>query len=583
MVIRITYPQPSVWLDLWGGTSATFNGLDQFNRIIDQRWQNSITTTPTDIDRYQYGYDQDSNRIWKANVVGTPVVTGGLDEYYTYDTLNRLTEMQRGALNSTKTGITGTPRREMDYTLDPTGNWSTYLTKTSGTTDLNQGRASNRVNEITNITASGGTPAWVTPAYDAAGNTTTFPQQLDPTLAFTAVYDAWNRMLQVRDGSNIIAEYQYDGTSRRTTKLTYAGGVLTETRQFYYANAWREIEQRVGTSTSMDQQHVWGTRYIDELVCRDDATPLQLYATDDANFNITSLVATSGTVQGRFSYDPYGIAQEMTGGWLPTTDPYAWVDRFSGRPFDLETQIYCYRARHYLRQLGQFASRDPIGFHGSNLNLYEYCASNPIIFTDPTGLAAPKLPPELWNLIGHIKTHGLPGCNATDSCPVLYVKLAAWEAAYFARMVRNLYYTATGYINPHTQAETDTAGAIANCELFIKNHVPPCCPPPPVPPVGVPVTPPVVPVTPIPVPATPKVTVKDVVLAAPATMAVMTIIAAQKAQEAAAAAKKKLSEAADAASESLCRAGRSFKREFHHINDLFPLPLPYPWRKPARH
>ena len=73
-----------------------------------------------DLDRYQYGYDQNSNRLWKANVVGTPVVSGGLDEYYSYDNLNRLTEMRRGTLNSGKTGITGTPSREMDYTLDPT-------------------------------------------------------------------------------------------------------------------------------------------------------------------------------------------------------------------------------------------------------------------------------------------------------------------------------------------------------------------------------------------------------------------------------------------------------------------------------
>jgi hypothetical protein len=71
-VIRTTYPQPSVWLDLWGGTTGTFIGLDQFNRVIDQRWQNETTNTPADIDRYQYGYDPNSNRLYKANVVGTP-------------------------------------------------------------------------------------------------------------------------------------------------------------------------------------------------------------------------------------------------------------------------------------------------------------------------------------------------------------------------------------------------------------------------------------------------------------------------------------------------------------------------------
>jgi YD repeat-containing protein len=37
-VIQILYSEPSVSLDLWGGTSGVFAGLDQFNRIIDQRW-----------------------------------------------------------------------------------------------------------------------------------------------------------------------------------------------------------------------------------------------------------------------------------------------------------------------------------------------------------------------------------------------------------------------------------------------------------------------------------------------------------------------------------------------------------------
>jgi YD repeat-containing protein len=39
MVLQIIYSEPGVQLDLWGGTSGTFNGLDLFNRIIDQRWK----------------------------------------------------------------------------------------------------------------------------------------------------------------------------------------------------------------------------------------------------------------------------------------------------------------------------------------------------------------------------------------------------------------------------------------------------------------------------------------------------------------------------------------------------------------
>ena len=80
--------------------------------------------------------------------------------------------MQRGNLSGGV--ITGTPVREMDYTLDPTGNWPNYQTSTGGTVDLSQTRTSNKVNEITAI---GGTPSWATPpAYDAAGNMTSFPQ-----------------------------------------------------------------------------------------------------------------------------------------------------------------------------------------------------------------------------------------------------------------------------------------------------------------------------------------------------------------------------------------------------------------------
>jgi hypothetical protein len=37
-IIRIDYPTPQVRLDLWGGTTGTFAGLDRFGRGIDQRW-----------------------------------------------------------------------------------------------------------------------------------------------------------------------------------------------------------------------------------------------------------------------------------------------------------------------------------------------------------------------------------------------------------------------------------------------------------------------------------------------------------------------------------------------------------------
>src|SRR3954468_11655916 len=118
MRIRTTYPEAQVRLDLWGGTAGTFDGIDRFGRVVDQRWQQYGGGGSDDLDRYQYGYDQNSNRTWKKNVVSgslsTPVP---LDEFYTFDNLNRLTNMKRGTLTgSPPSGISGTPVKEQGWT-----------------------------------------------------------------------------------------------------------------------------------------------------------------------------------------------------------------------------------------------------------------------------------------------------------------------------------------------------------------------------------------------------------------------------------------------------------------------------------
>jgi RHS repeat-associated protein len=397
-VVRITYPEPGVWLDLWGGTSGTFNGLDQFNRIIDQRWQNAITTTPTDIDRYQYGYDQNSIRLWKANVVGTAAV-GNLDEGYTYDTLNRLTQMQRGTLSGGV--IIGTPTVEQDWTLDPLGNWSTFATAASGTSALNQQRTANTVNEITAITETTG-PNWITPTYDPAGNTMTMPQVADPTQSFTAAYDAWNRMVLISDSSGTVGTYAYDGRNRRITKTT-----SSETRHFYWTVTWQDIEERAGAATTMDTQYLWGIRYIDELICRDDATPQRLYGCQDANFNVTSIGNTGGIVTERYSFVPYGTRTPYDSHWIPQAETlYSWVVGYLGLVHDSENGLVYSRYRYLHLQVSRWLQRDPGGRYSNGCNLYEFLLSRPTHFVDPLGTdveqLVQELPPPVQELTGPV-------------------------------------------------------------------------------------------------------------------------------------------------------------------------------------
>ena len=305
------------------------------------------------------------------------------DEYYQYDRLNRLRLMQRGTLNGTKTGVSGTPTKEQDWTLDKTGNWNAFVTKTSGTTDLNQTRGHDRDNQIEGFA---GTPTWATPpSYDPAGNMTVFPQPAAPTSGFVATYDAWNRLTQITDGTNTIAKYSYDGSNRRTVKQTYTAGTLSETRHFYFTSQWQDVEERVGTSTSADQQYVWGIRYVDELVCRDKPSE-RLYALQDANFNLTAITNSSGAVavQERYVFTPYGERAIYDASWNPlSSSAFAWVIGHQGLMSEVETGLINNRNRIFNLVLGRFLQRDS-DYVDSN-NLFEYEIGNPIVQRDSDG------------------------------------------------------------------------------------------------------------------------------------------------------------------------------------------------------
>jgi RHS repeat-associated protein len=59
---------------------------------------------------------------------------------------------------------------------------------------------------------------------------------------------------------------------------------------------------------------------------------------------------------------------------------------YTGRRRDPETGLQLNRNRYYHQQLGRWVNRDPIGYEGSQWNLYEYANGMPVDLVDFLGM-----------------------------------------------------------------------------------------------------------------------------------------------------------------------------------------------------
>jgi RHS repeat-associated protein len=229
---------------------------------------------------------------------------------------------------------------------------------------------------------------WADPLHDARGNTTTLPQPSDLTSTYSATYDAWNRLVEIKDGANVVARFEYDGLNRRVKShldTDETAGVDTY-RHFYYNSGWQIVETRETAteaahpeSLDVEMQYVWSRRYIDAPVLRDrdadsdsetgdlgvtgSGLEERLYYTTDANMNVTALLDTDGDAVERYSCDPYGHCTVYDDDW---SDEVSWANsrqnhiRYCGYYFDNETGLYHVRHRVYHATLGRWLQRDPI-------------------------------------------------------------------------------------------------------------------------------------------------------------------------------------------------------------------------------
>ena len=312
----------------------------------------------TDQVRSKYGRNRFGGVTWRRDVQAhaqSPAVDTE-DNFYWYDALYQVKERQRGDLTGTAPDYTGISNLQQDeaWTYDATGNWqaSSNTAPTSA-----QARINNTANEITLLSSAAGD---ITPAYDPAGNMLTLPQAPGTSTAqYDLKWDAWNRLVEVKDGSTVVASYTYDGLTRRLTKTN-----ATETRHYFYDDQWRPVEERV--NGNKERQYTWGMRDRWDLLRRTLTSGATTHYVLRDYLDPVAIVGTDGEIKERYAYDAFGNVRFLAPDYTSrSASDFGWDFLFHAEFRDPETKLYNYGFRYYDAGLGRWISRDPIGSSGN--------------------------------------------------------------------------------------------------------------------------------------------------------------------------------------------------------------------------
>jgi RHS repeat-associated protein len=408
----------------WHGTTQYLS--DALNRAIS-------VTTP-DGKTIGYAYDAAGNRVSLTYPTGKKVqnqfdalnrlaqVTdlGGNVTTYAYDAAGNLTAMNQPNRTFSTYGYDAANRllqvtnlskgqvlSSFGYTLDKVGN-RLQITSSQGNV------ARYGYDDLYRLTS------WIDPAshvtnyvYDAVGNRVSVAA---PNGTISYAYDVANQMLTANSTS-----FAYDGNGsliRKTvgganTNYTWGalnwliavtgGGVNT---QYGYDGDGNRVQQQVSAGTY---------QYLNDVVASlpavlneagpddtiDYARGLSLISESiqqkeyfyqfDGLGSVVTVTNEAGAHQANYGYDPWG--QPAT-----PNDPPIGLDalgtknkyRFSGETADPNDDLVFLRARYYDPSIGRFISRDPLADITSGLpsnNPYAYAVSNPLRYTDPSGLS----------------------------------------------------------------------------------------------------------------------------------------------------------------------------------------------------
>ncbi|MFT4143588.1 MAG: S8 family serine peptidase [Mobilitalea sp.] len=337
-----------------------------------------------------YGYDRDKNitslasKDANGNVLESYVYThdyngsqltkteNGITLAYAYDKLNRLIF-----------------ENDTTYTYDEAGN---RLSKSDGIDTITY-----EYDSRNRLTSEGMNGIITTYSYDNNGNL------LAKSDGTQYTYDGFNRLVEIRKQDGTTQQNIYDASGNRMA--TVENGVYTE-YIFDRGNIVAEYDEDGNNKT----RYTRGTSLISQKNESGEAS----YYLFNAHGDVTSLVDSTGNVQNSYSYDAFGNVSI-------NTEIIKNRFQYTGEQYDTVTGLYYLTARYYDPNPGRFINEDIFEGHISNpltLNVYTYCANNPILYIDPSGhiymtqQTDSGLTPTVGNLLNLSEEKGWYDCSA---------------------------------------------------------------------------------------------------------------------------------------------------------------------------
>lgn len=401
-----------------GNTTYTYDNRDRLLTKTEQ-WTNGPNLNLN----YGYNANGEISNIWSST-------TGGINLKYTYDSLNRLTNVlangnqaagyafdlvgnlqklrqgngvtnfyQYDALNRLTNLVwktNGTVLASFGYQLGLSGTRTAMMETNNGTAHTytwNYDKLYRLTNETISILGTVGYD------YDTVGNRlgrastvtiinpASYAYNTNDWLTSDAFdangntitnggtnyqYDVMNRLVNMNSGHVVLA---YDGDGNRVSKIVDGMTnyyLVDEENPSEYAQVMEEHQ-----GTSLINFYNYGISLISQV---QPALATNYYGCD-GHGSVRFLTREIGSVTDTYTYDAYG---QIIGGAASTPNNYL----YGGQQFDSDLELYYIRARYLDTDLGRFWSRD--SYEGNSedplsLHKYLYCEGNPISRIDLDG------------------------------------------------------------------------------------------------------------------------------------------------------------------------------------------------------